>query len=319
MKTIRKLLRRVALTALLALLVPLQAHADCTAASPMPAAFGTVTSFVVKNQAQSTSSSNIGLSCSGALATFLVVGNYINGTISSANGGVLTGPTGDKITYSIFADKNYSTQLNFGQTNNWASTQFLNFIGIGGGSVSLPLYLRTGVGANVAAGTYTDTLTINWSWHVCSGIGIIVCIGWTDGSTSVTVPVTLTVTNDCLINAPDVNFGAAPTVASFAPVNGSLSLTCTKGMVYTVGLSPGNNAAANGRRQMASGANRLQYDIYGSGGGTVWKQATNRVNSPGAADGQSTQPFPYTARIYTDQPTPPIGTYTDSVIVDVRY
>ena len=72
-------------------------------------------------------------------------------------------------------------------------------------------------------------------------------------------------------------------------------------------------------RQMASGANRLQYDIYGSGGGTVWKQATNRVNSPGAADGQSTQPFPYTARIYTDQPTPPIGTYTDSVIVDVRY
>ena len=156
MKTIRKLLRRVALTALLALLVPLQAHADCTAASPMPAAFGTVTSFVVKNQAQSTSSSNIGLSCGGALAAFLVVGNYINGTISSANGGVLAGPTGDKITYSIFADKNYSTQLNFGQTNNWASTQFLSFIGIGGGSsVPLPLYLRTGVGANESVSNTT--------------------------------------------------------------------------------------------------------------------------------------------------------------------
>ncbi|KWF16656.1 spore coat U domain-containing protein [Burkholderia pseudomultivorans] len=320
MEIMCKLLRRIVLTAALGLLAPLHAHADCTTSTPMPAAFGTVTSFAVKNQAQTTSSVNSGVSCGGALAALLVIGNYINGTIASANGGKLTGPTGDAIPYTLYADKDYSTQLNPGQTYNWASTQFLSFLGLGGGSsVPLPLYLRTSIGSNVAAGTYTDMLTINWNWHVCGGIGIVFCIGWNDGATTVTVPVTLTVTNDCMINAPDVSFGAAPTVSSFAPVSGSLSLVCTKGMVYTVGLSAGNNAAASGRRQMASGANRLQYDLYSAGGSTVWGQATNRVNSAGAADGQSTQQFPYAARIYPDQATPPIGTYTDSVVVDVRY
>jgi len=320
MKIIDKLLRGIALTIVFGLFGSLNVHAQCSTSSTTPAAFGTVTSFAVKNQAQTTSSTNAGVTCNGALAAILVVGNTIKGTITSANNGKLVGPTGDAIPYTLFADKNYSTQINFGATNDWASTQFISFLGFGGGSaVPLPLYLRTVIGSNVAAGTYTDTLTINWNWHVCAGIGLILCIGWNDGSATVTVPVTLTVTNDCTINAPNVNFGTAPTVSSFTPVNGRLSLTCTKGMAYTVGLSPGSNAAANGRRQMVNGANRLQYDLYSAGGGTVWGQTINRVNSPGAADGQSVQAFPYTARIYTDQPTPPIGAYTDSVIVDVRF
>ncbi|WP_321891684.1 spore coat U domain-containing protein [Burkholderia cenocepacia] len=320
MGIICKLLGRLILTTALGLLGSLQAHADCTATSPQPAAFGTVTSFAIKNQRQSTSSPNSGVSCSGAIGAFLVVGNVIYGTLSSANNGALIGPTGDRVPYTLYADKNYTTVLDLGTRYDWATTQSLSILGIGGdSSAPLPLYAVTSIGSNVAAGTYTDTLTIDWSWHVCGGVGILICLGWNDGSSTVVMPVTLTVTNDCTISAPDVSFGIAPTVSSFAPVNGNLSLTCTKGMVYTVGLSPGNNAATGGRRQMASGASRLQYDLYGAGGNTVWGQATNRVNSSGAADGQSSQQFPYVARIYPDQATPPVGTYTDSVIVDVRY
>jgi spore coat protein U-like protein len=51
----------------------------------------------------------------------------------------------------------------------------------------------------------------------------------------------------------------------------------------------------------------------------IWGDTSNRVSSAGAADGLSTQNFPYTASIYTDQATPPTGTYTDTVQVDVRY
>ncbi|MXN74099.1 fimbrial major subunit CsuA/B family protein [Burkholderia sp. 4701] len=313
------LYRTLATTAvLLGLLAAPHAYAGCEAANPAPAGFGAVASFDVANRAQSTSSTNIGLSCGGALAALLVIGNTINGTITSANNGRMTGPNGDAIPYSMFADDKHQFSLAFGSTTNWASTQLISILGLGGNSVPLPLYLRTNLGSNVAAGTYSDTLTIHWDWHVCSGIGIFFCIGWDDGSTAKSVPVTLTVANDCMINAPDVSFGTAPTVAAFAPVNGSLSLICTKGMIYTVGLSPGN-AAANGRRQMSSGANRLQYDLFGSGGSTVWGQSSNRASSAGAANGASAQQFPYVARIYSDQATPPVGTYTDSVIVDVRY
>ncbi|WP_176039190.1 Csu type fimbrial protein [Burkholderia stabilis] len=321
MRSFLGFIRRAAIAVLVAMIAPTSAHADCVANNPAPAAFGSVTSLNLASQQQSTSSPSAGLSCGGALLAFLVNGNMINGTISSANGGKLTGTTGDAIAYSMFADKDYSKSLNFGQLYNWADTQFMSFLGLGGGSnVALPLFFRTAPGSNVAAGTYTDTLTIAWNWHVCGGAGIgSFCLGWNDGQNTVTFPVTLTVTNDCTIVAPDANFGSAPTVSSFAPVSGSLSLICTKGMTYTVGLSPGSHAAANGRRQMTSGTNVLQYDIYAASSGTVWGQATNRVGSGGSADGTSVKTFPYVARIYSDQSTPPVGTYTDSVIVDVRY
>jgi spore coat protein U-like protein len=126
------------------------------------------------------------------------------------------------------------------------------------------------------------------------------------------------VTNDCSITAPDIQFGSAPLLAGFAARSQNIGLLCTKGLVYTVGLSPGANASG-GRRRMASGANRLQYDIF-KPDATVWG-ATGAARAAGAgiADGLATQLMPYTARIYTDQPQPAAGTYTDSVVVDVGF
>jgi spore coat protein U-like protein len=302
------------------MLVARSAFASCSVIAGSPATFGTVTSFVIRNAIQQTSSNNSGLSCSGALLSLLRSGDQINLNITSANGSELVGPSGDKIGYTIFADSGRTIPLSPGTTYNYASGQLLNLLGIfGGPGTTLPVYFSTSIGSNVAAGTYADTLTLHWNWNYCSGIGVLgVCIGRDISAGNATVTVSVSVTNDCTITAPDINFGAAPLVFSFSPVNQSLSLICTKGMTYTVGLSSGANVAANGRRQMASGSNRLQYDIF-SAGATVWGSATNRVASVGSADGLSNQSFGYTARIYTDQPTPPLGSYTDSLVVDVRY
>lgn len=311
---------RIAMIVAAAMIGAPAAHADCTADTPSSAAFGAVTSLNVAGRQQSTSSPKAGLSC---VSTSIGFGStdVINGTITTTNNGRLKGPTGDTIGYALFSDKNFSRSLNIGQRYNWADSSFFSFPGLDGGAASLPLYLQTVTGSNVAAGTYVDTIVIAWQWELCRGVIILGnCVGGVDtGATQVTIPVTLTVTNDCTIVAPDVSFGTASTVSGFSAVSGALSLTCTKGMVYTVGLSPGNQAAANGRRQMANGSSLLQYDLYAAGTGLIWGQATNRVAGNGAADGVSAKQFPYVARIYTDQPTPPPGTYTDSVIVDVRY
>ncbi|SMF99759.1 Csu type fimbrial protein [Burkholderia singularis] len=321
MNMFNKFLRHLAISIVaLTMLGPLRAiAADCSLVAATPASFGSVTSFNVASQPQSTSTTNVGMTCPGAFLGLISLGNRISGTVMSANGLKLVSSTGDSIPYSLYQDSSYSKQITLGTTYDWYSTQWISIGGSASSSSALPLYFRTAPGSNVAAGTYTDTLTINWDWHVCTGIAILICLGWSNGSGSTVVPVTLTVTNDCVIVAPNVNFGSAPSVGSFQAVTGNLSLTCTKGMVYTVGLSPGANPAANGRRQMANGTNRLQYDIYSSGGSTVWGQATNRVGSGTAANGQAAQQFPYTAKIYTDQSTPAVGTYTDSVIIDVRY
>lgn len=316
-----KRVARVVLMLWLALSGALNAHAQCVTDSATPASFGTVTSFVVKSTQQHTSSTDAGVSCNGGTLVLLTT-NTIDGIITSANNGnLVNSATGDRIAFSLYADSAHSTPLNFGTQYNWASTQLLNLLGLlgNGGSTPVPLYLQTSAGSNVAAGIYTDTLTVQWRWNICDAGVLVLCLAYSTGSGTSTIPVTLVVTNDCTITAPNVNFGSAASVAGFLPVTGSVSLTCTKGMSYTVGLSAGAQPAANGRRRMVSGSNYLQYDIYSGGAGAVWGDATNRVSSAGAADGVSSQHFPYTASIYTDQATPPVGTYTDSVVVDVRY
>ncbi|WP_337995279.1 Csu type fimbrial protein [Burkholderia sp. FERM BP-3421] len=296
------------------------AHADCAVVAAAPASFGTVTSFVLASQRQSTSTTSSGLSCSGAPAGLPAAGDFIEMTVVSRRGGRLAGPTGDRVPYQIHADANRAIPLNPDTAYNWASGRLLNLLGVfGGQSNLLPLYFQIPSGRNVAAGVYLDTLTFSWRWDYCAGIGAGgLCSRRDRGSGSASVQLSATVANDCVIHAPDLSFGAAPIVSNFATVTGSLALRCTKGMAYTVGIGAGGQPHANGRRQMADGAHRLQYDVFGPDG-AVWRQADNRASSDGAADGQSSELFPYTAKIYPDQATPPVGAYTDSVIIDVRY
>lgn len=320
MTTARRYLLRCALLLATQLIGLTNAWADCQVVAGAPASFGEVTSILVRTTAQDSSTTSSGLSCSAAILEVLGT-DYIRATISSPNNSHMMGPTGDSIGFQIFADSGHTIALTPGTVYDYTSGTLINLLGIfGTPGATLPMYFRTVTGSNVAAGTYTETLTIHWEWDYCPSIGLLgVCLTPRSvGTGDATVPVTLTVTNDCTFVAPDINFGSAPIASGFPSVAGNISLTCTKGMTYTVGLGSGLHVAGNGRRQMASGAERLQYDIFSSGA-VVWGTTLNRVSSAGAADGLTAQLFPYTASVYKDQATPPIGIYTDSVVVDVRY
>lgn len=188
-------------------------------------------------------------------------------------------------------------------------------------SATIGIKISTLAGANVPAGTYTDNITVNWTYaNICEGIAVgTACVGDVrNGNVDRTLTVTLVVINDCTITAPDIHFGSAPLPSGFTPVAQSISLLCTKGMTYSVGLSPGNNL--NGvRRQMASGTNRLQYNIFKPDASVWGSVGPARAAGLGVADGQTLQVMPYTASIYADQPNVPVGTYTDSVKVDVEF
>ncbi|MDB5851429.1 MAG: hypothetical protein JWP29_5181, partial [Rhodoferax sp.] len=183
-------------------------------------------------------------------------------------------------------------------------------------------YLSTAPGANIPAGVYSDTLQITWVYtNICEGLVNVagLCLGFlNNGTTTTSMVVNLTVTNDCTITAPTVNFGSAPLVSGFPTVSQNISLLCTKNMTYTVGMSAGN-FSQSGRRQMANGSNRLAYDIF-KADSTVWGSVTTaRATGPAASDGTNLQTIPYTARVYQDQATPAAAVYTDSVVVDVSF
>lgn len=308
-----------------------QVHAACSAVATTPASFGSVSSMTVRTTAQSSSTTNAGLSCTPLVLSVLGSGDHFYATITGSAKGGMVGPTGDVIGYSIYGNNSTTypitrgTRFDFGGSGGIAQIYGLVF---GPGTKTLPLYFGSLIGSNVAAGAYSETLTILWSWDYCSGVNLIgVCLGRDTNTGTSTLTVSMQVTNDCQITTPPIVFGSAPVVSGFSTVTGQTSINCTKGSAYTVGLSDGQHPmSVGGRRQMISGTNYLAYDIFVSAGTTRWgsvgsarrTSATADIN-PGNGLGTGSQVFNYNARIYTDQTTPPAGIYLDNVVLDVGF
>ena len=310
------------------LLAPCPAWALCSSVATTPAAFGTVNSTLVRTTVQTASTTNSGLQCTGSLLSLLTSNDHFYATITPASGG-LVGPTGDVINYTLYADNSVNYPITRGVAFDFARNGIIDLLGLLNGPTpkAVPIYLRTQVGSNVAAGLYQETLTVAWSWNYCSGIGIgAICLGRDIGNGSKTLNVSLTVSNDCQITTPNISFASAPVVAGFGTVNQSLSVSCTKGSNYTVGLDDGQNVSGGRRRMKSSANNYLAYDIFKSAGVVRWgsvgaarRSSSDAEVNPGAGTGTGSQVFNYNAKVYTDQATPPAATYTDSVILDVQF
>ena len=309
-------------------------HAAC-ALPASSASFGSVTSFAI-NSSASASSTTASVNCGSGSTISLLAANNITLRLASASNTVGTRGTltlagasgGDNIPVQLCNVSTCASEMTIGATAiTYNSTQLQGLIGLLGGlNFSIPLYLRTVPGQVVAAGTYSGTLNLAVTYRICTGLAAAgLCLAGQDQNGSGTIPitVTLTVANDCTtITAPNISFGSAPLVSSFAAVSQSISVVCTKGSTYTVGLSNGNNA--NGSvRNMANGTNRLSYEIYKGSSSNRWGPAgtepQSSVNAATVSGDGLTRTFPYTARILTTQTTPPAGNYTDSVVVDLTF
>ncbi|MEG1038289.1 MAG: spore coat U domain-containing protein [Pseudomonas sp.] len=318
------------LMASLLLLISAQAQALCSVVATNPASFGNLNSTQVRLVVQSASTTNAGLQCTGALLSLLASDDHFYATFTPVGGTTgLVGPTGDIINYTLYANNTTNFVITRNQRYDFARNGIIDALGLLNGTVpkSVPIYLKTLIGSNVAAGLYQETFVVEWDINYCYGLSVInVCLGRQVLKQTTNLTVSLTVTNDCQITTPAISFGSAPVISGFAAVNQSVSLSCTKGSSYTVGLDDGQNAAAGRRRMKSANADFLAYDIFKSAGSQRWGalSSARRASSdadinPGAGTGTGSQVFNYNARIYSDQSTPPAGTYLDNVILDVQF
>jgi spore coat protein U-like protein len=320
----RKLLLLLAL-----FLLPGTSYALCSLSAPA-ATFGSVTTFSVASTVNNTSSTT-NVNCGSGTLSLLGSDNitYAFTTASNLSGtrAVLKTASGgtDNIPIQLCIDSACATELQQGGSYRWSSASLLAL----GNTLNfnIPLYFRTVPGQVIAAGTYTTTITITVSYTVCAGLNVGgLCVGTVQSSAGTAMPITvnLVVTNDCTtITAPNVSFGSAPLVGSFSTVQQTINVVCSKGSTYTVGLSNGSYYSGT-TRQMASGTNRLAYDIYkgttttsrwGPTGTDRWSSTTSTSLNADTV----TRNFTYTAQILTTQNTPAAGNYTDSVVVDVSF
>ena len=146
------------------------------------------------------------------------------------------------------------------------------------------------------------------------------------GSTPFSLPVQANVPGQCAVTAgSDLNLGSVPSTATNLTGNNSISVTCTLGTPYYIGLSPSNgNTAGAGLMLGTNGGNtdKVLYQLRSSPGlgGTIWGNTAtatsvgNGVAGTGNGNGQSITVY---ATVPSTNYTP--DTYTDLVTVYVNY
>jgi spore coat protein U-like protein len=307
------------------------ARADCTVSSAA-ADLGSASSFAIAASPQGVTTAT-GFTCSGSGVLTLLATNTVTATVQSATNNAGAQPrlhdptTGDHIPYTICRDASCNQSYAIGSQITWSSTTLLGllnlFTGPGG---TLPLYIRTSPGTQVAAGTYQSTIALSWNWNICSVGALGLCLVRDTGVASGTIQVSLVVSRDCAITAPSVNFGSAALVASFDPVTQSINIRCSKDAAYTIGINDGLHPS-NGVRRLSNGANFIEYDIfYPASSNERWgrvaaerRSSSEATTNAGAYTGTTGQVYTYRAEVDSSQPTPPGGVYTDTLTIDVQF
>lgn len=135
---------------------------------------------------------------------------------------------------------------------------------------------------------------------------------------STTFNVTATVAQSCAVTASDLAFGAYdPGSATDKTGTSTISVNCSLGTVYTVSLNNGANASGNTRR-MASGAERLTYQIYQDIGATlVLGSVANLLGLAGIGTGVAAATTIYGVIPKTQNVGS--GSYSDQITVTVDY
>lgn len=129
--------------------------------------------------------------------------------------------------------------------------------------------------------------------------------------------VTLTIANGCgiLLTTP-VNFGVQNYVATNLTAQGSVTVSCTVGVAYTLGLNGGQSGNVSAR-QMVNNASAVNYQLYQDAAHqTPWGNTSGSWLS-GTGNGLA-----QIINVYGVVPGPQAtvtGNYTDTITVTITY
>lgn len=141
------------------------------------------------------------------------------------------------------------------------------------------------------------------------------------GTNTNTLSVSANVLGVCTIDPAALAFGSYDSTAN-VDVSTNITVHCTLGASYWIGLGLGNNASGSTRRMVNGGTDFLAYELYRDSGHTqIWDNADPAPTPPHSTAG--TPGFTaYTTPVYGRIPAGqilPIGAYADSVVMTVNF
>ena len=138
------------------------------------------------------------------------------------------------------------------------------------------------------------------------------------GTATTSFNVTATVEAACTVSATDLSFGTYTATGGALDGSSSVTVTCSSGAAYQVGLGEGMGTGATAAaRRMTSGTNQLRYGLYQDAGrGTVWGTGAGAA-AAGTGSGAA-QTLTVYGRIPGNQMVP-AGSYADVIVVTVDF
>lgn len=269
------------------------------------------------------SSATVTVSCSGmplGSTTYYCLGFGAGSPGVSGGSRIMAGPSGGQIRYGLYADP--------GRTYPWASrsTPTLGYV-FGQGSTAdiftgtVILYGRIAASqSTVPTGSYSSTLssadvglfTLVQPSSDCNA-GPIASVPQASASFSVLA----SPAPHCAVTTTNIDFGSQPFLNANVDATGSVSVTCTSSLLYTVGLSNGVSGTGPTNRLMTNSGVSIRYGLYRDSARSQPWGDTSGVMASGTGTGL--------AQLYTvygrapAQATPVPATYSDTVNVTVTY
>lgn len=169
---------------------------------------------------------------------------------------------------------------------------------------------------------------------VWAGMVMLVCFTTAPmaqaGTATSNLTVQITITAACTINAATLDFGSSVAgttlIASNVDAATTVSVTCTNGSPYSIGMDNGANFSTTRRMRQGATANFLSYGLYTDVGRTnAWTTATSNIAcaapsscflGTGSGSAQSVNIY---GRVPSIGTAPPTGTYTDTVTMTITY
>ncbi|WP_416798763.1 spore coat U domain-containing protein [Ciceribacter azotifigens] len=163
-------------------------------------------------------------------------------------------------------------------------------------------------------------LSFSTAFAFLAGVPLLTCPAEAQTTTD-SFTVQIQITAECLINsATTLDFGASGVLSSATTGTSEITVQCTNGTTYNVGLNAGLGAGATvaSRKMTGPASATVTYSLYSDAAHTtVWGETIGTDTVSGTGTGAS--------QVYTvygqvpAQSTPAAGTYSDTITVTVTY
>ena len=163
----------------------------------------------------------------------------------------------------------------------------------------------------------------------CLATGFLLGTAFTGSANALTqtgnIAVSASVVAACSITVAPVPFGPYTGSAITRDVSNGVSVTCTNGAPYNIGLSAGGGSGATviTRKLTGSGtaaANTLTYSLYkDSGYVNIWGNTTGNDTQAGTGNGAAQSYTVYGKMNALGAQTLATGSYSDTVIATITY